>query len=209
MTTSTDSLRTGWLSAADCSLDDFMAIVGQQTHLSDYPYADAVERNVLIYGEQAPRRDRHHLRPARGADRADASADRRPGHRGVQAGLRRPVRGRPRHRGVPRPDRRREGGRRRRGGPLRQARRERPGLGRAGQAGRQPTPGSSPSTTPTTSSRWSARRGSVRTTRSPHRSTWSTPVVRRRPRTATTTSASWTPWQPPASRRRCTGSRPR
>ena len=52
MTTFTDSLRTGWLSAADCSLDDFVAVVDRQTQLSDYPYADAVERNVLIYGER-------------------------------------------------------------------------------------------------------------------------------------------------------------
>ena len=43
---------TGWLSAADCSIDDFAALVDQQTHLSDYPYADAVDRSVLIYGEK-------------------------------------------------------------------------------------------------------------------------------------------------------------
>ena len=52
MTTFTASRTTGWLSAADCSIDDFAALVDQQTHLSDYPYADAVERNVLIYGEK-------------------------------------------------------------------------------------------------------------------------------------------------------------
>ena len=46
------SSTTGWFSAADCSVDDFAAIVDQQTDLSDYPYADAVERNVLVYGEK-------------------------------------------------------------------------------------------------------------------------------------------------------------
>ena len=52
MTVLTASPTTGWLSAADCSIDDFAALVGQQTLRSDYPYADAVERNVLIYGER-------------------------------------------------------------------------------------------------------------------------------------------------------------
>lgn len=41
-----------WLSTADCSLDDFVAVVDQQTDLADYPYADAVEQKVLIYGEK-------------------------------------------------------------------------------------------------------------------------------------------------------------
>jgi ectoine hydroxylase-related dioxygenase (phytanoyl-CoA dioxygenase family) len=52
MTTSATPLRTGWLSAADCSIDDFAALVHQQTPHADYPHADAVERNVLIYGER-------------------------------------------------------------------------------------------------------------------------------------------------------------
>jgi hypothetical protein len=47
MTASTASRTTGWLSAADCSIDDFAALVDQQTHLSDYPYADAVERSCV------------------------------------------------------------------------------------------------------------------------------------------------------------------
>ena len=49
---STAARTTRWLSTADCSLDDFVAIVEQQTDLSDYPYADAVEQKVLIYGEK-------------------------------------------------------------------------------------------------------------------------------------------------------------
>jgi ectoine hydroxylase-related dioxygenase (phytanoyl-CoA dioxygenase family) len=52
MTAFTASRTSGWLSAADCSIDDFAAVVEQQTHLSDYPYADSVERKVLIYGEK-------------------------------------------------------------------------------------------------------------------------------------------------------------
>jgi ectoine hydroxylase-related dioxygenase (phytanoyl-CoA dioxygenase family) len=52
MTAFTASRTSGWLSAADCSIDDFAAVVDQQTHLSDYPYADSVERKVLIYGEK-------------------------------------------------------------------------------------------------------------------------------------------------------------
>ena len=52
MTAFTASRMTGWLSTADCSIDDFAALVDQQTHLSDYPYADAVQRNVLIYGDK-------------------------------------------------------------------------------------------------------------------------------------------------------------
>jgi ectoine hydroxylase-related dioxygenase (phytanoyl-CoA dioxygenase family) len=52
MTASTASGTTGWLSAADCSIDEFAAVVGQDTDLTDYPYADAVERKVLIYGDK-------------------------------------------------------------------------------------------------------------------------------------------------------------
>jgi ectoine hydroxylase-related dioxygenase (phytanoyl-CoA dioxygenase family) len=52
VTTPTASRTTGWLSADECSIDDFAALVEQQTQLPDYPYADAVERNVLIYGEK-------------------------------------------------------------------------------------------------------------------------------------------------------------
>ncbi len=50
MTSLTSARTTGWLSTHDCSLEDFAAIVEQQTLLSDYPYADAVESRVLVYG---------------------------------------------------------------------------------------------------------------------------------------------------------------
>ena len=38
-----------WLSADQCKLDDFKQIVGRQTNLADYPLAQAVQSNVLIY----------------------------------------------------------------------------------------------------------------------------------------------------------------
>jgi ectoine hydroxylase-related dioxygenase (phytanoyl-CoA dioxygenase family) len=37
------------LRAADCRLEDFVALVSRQADVADYPYADRVERNVLIY----------------------------------------------------------------------------------------------------------------------------------------------------------------
>jgi ectoine hydroxylase-related dioxygenase (phytanoyl-CoA dioxygenase family) len=50
------ALGPGWLSADDCNLDEFRVVVEQTTNLADYPYADAVEHNVLVYGR---RLDRH------------------------------------------------------------------------------------------------------------------------------------------------------
>ncbi|MFB9375817.1 phytanoyl-CoA dioxygenase family protein [Kineococcus gynurae] len=41
-----------WFTPADCDLAEFRATVEVQTDLADYPYADAVDRNVLIYGER-------------------------------------------------------------------------------------------------------------------------------------------------------------
>jgi ectoine hydroxylase-related dioxygenase (phytanoyl-CoA dioxygenase family) len=43
-------LAPGWLTEDDCSVADFRAVVEQQTDLADYPYADAVEQGVLVYG---------------------------------------------------------------------------------------------------------------------------------------------------------------
>ncbi len=40
----------GWLTEADCRIEDLRTVVEQATDLRDYPNADAVERNVLIYG---------------------------------------------------------------------------------------------------------------------------------------------------------------
>ncbi len=41
----------GWVDPDECRLDDFRALVEQATELADYPLADAVEQNVLVYGE--------------------------------------------------------------------------------------------------------------------------------------------------------------
>jgi ectoine hydroxylase-related dioxygenase (phytanoyl-CoA dioxygenase family) len=37
------------LRTADCRLEDFVSLVSQQTDLTDYPHADRVEREVLVY----------------------------------------------------------------------------------------------------------------------------------------------------------------
>jgi ectoine hydroxylase-related dioxygenase (phytanoyl-CoA dioxygenase family) len=51
----------GWLSEDDCRLADFRAVVERTTDLADYPYADTVEQNVLVYG---PGLRRHVATPA-------------------------------------------------------------------------------------------------------------------------------------------------
>ena len=58
-----------WLNDSDCSLDDFAAVVGETTRLEDYPHADAVESNVVIYGLDL------HGRVADPAGRADVQAE--------------------------------------------------------------------------------------------------------------------------------------
>jgi len=52
MATSPTTSR-GWLSQDDCRLEDFIPVVEQVTDLGDYPLADAVADNALVYdGEQ-------------------------------------------------------------------------------------------------------------------------------------------------------------
>ncbi|WP_405736604.1 phytanoyl-CoA dioxygenase family protein [Streptomyces sp. NBC_01537] len=41
---------TMWLTEDDCRLDDFRTLVEQRTDPDDYPCADSVEQNVLVYG---------------------------------------------------------------------------------------------------------------------------------------------------------------
>lgn len=48
--TTADRLR-GWFTADSPDLDEFRAVVDQTTHLDDYPYAESVQSNVLVYGE--------------------------------------------------------------------------------------------------------------------------------------------------------------
>jgi ectoine hydroxylase-related dioxygenase (phytanoyl-CoA dioxygenase family) len=42
----------GWFTAEDCRLTDFRAVVETTTDLTDYPYADEVRENVLVYGRR-------------------------------------------------------------------------------------------------------------------------------------------------------------
>jgi ectoine hydroxylase-related dioxygenase (phytanoyl-CoA dioxygenase family) len=42
----------GWFTADDCRLDDFRATVETTTELADYPHADEVRENVLVYGSR-------------------------------------------------------------------------------------------------------------------------------------------------------------
>ena len=44
------AVTAGWYSAADCNLADFRDVVEETTRLADYPRADAVQGNALIYG---------------------------------------------------------------------------------------------------------------------------------------------------------------
>jgi ectoine hydroxylase-related dioxygenase (phytanoyl-CoA dioxygenase family) len=62
--------RRTWLSEKDCDLDDFRALVEQTTDPRDYPYAAAVERNVLVYDS-----DRLRAASATPAGRRDVQAE--------------------------------------------------------------------------------------------------------------------------------------
>lgn len=44
-----------WLTKAQCDIDEFLALVERTTNLSDYPFAAAVDKNVLIYDGDAVR----------------------------------------------------------------------------------------------------------------------------------------------------------
>jgi ectoine hydroxylase-related dioxygenase (phytanoyl-CoA dioxygenase family) len=46
------AIPTGWYHTGDCDLDEFRTVVEQATELSDYPHADEVVQNVLVYGER-------------------------------------------------------------------------------------------------------------------------------------------------------------
>jgi len=42
----------GWFTPGDCRLEDFRPLVEQATRPGDYPHADGVQHNILIYGER-------------------------------------------------------------------------------------------------------------------------------------------------------------
>ncbi len=64
-TRSSEGISTGWYTAQDCTLAGFREVVEETTLLADYPHAEAVVENVLVYGpvladqvgEPARRRD--------------------------------------------------------------------------------------------------------------------------------------------------------
>src|SRR3954469_23432935 len=60
MTAFAPTRTTGWFTAADCRLEDFRAVVETPTDRADYPYADEVRENVLVYG---PRLHNHSSTP--------------------------------------------------------------------------------------------------------------------------------------------------
>jgi Phytanoyl-CoA dioxygenase (PhyH) len=59
----------GWFTADDCRLTDFRAVVETTTDLADYPYADEVRENVLVYGPRL----RNHIATPEG--RRDVQAE--------------------------------------------------------------------------------------------------------------------------------------
>lgn len=56
MTTTTNNASTTtalqWLTEGDCNLEDFVAVVSEETRLADYPHAESVEQNVPVYGSR-------------------------------------------------------------------------------------------------------------------------------------------------------------
>ena len=58
-----------WLSREDCDLEDFRALVEQTTDVADYPHAEAVRQNAVVYGPDL----RH--RVADGAERRAVQAE--------------------------------------------------------------------------------------------------------------------------------------
>jgi len=68
--TSTHTDAGGWFDPEGCTVDDLARAVDRHTVLADYPYAEAVEQDVLVYG-----------------DRARTHADTEQGRRAVQAEL--------------------------------------------------------------------------------------------------------------------------
>jgi ectoine hydroxylase-related dioxygenase (phytanoyl-CoA dioxygenase family) len=51
-TTATSPVPTGWYHPAECDLAEFRRVVERVTDLGDYPHADEVVENVVVYGER-------------------------------------------------------------------------------------------------------------------------------------------------------------
>jgi hypothetical protein len=45
------TVPTGWYRSSDCDLDDFRTVVEQTTEPGEYPHAEEVVQNVLVYGD--------------------------------------------------------------------------------------------------------------------------------------------------------------
>ncbi len=56
MGTSATTTSRGWYTPDDCRLEDFRAEVEQATELADYPGADLIKNNVVIYGGKVAER---------------------------------------------------------------------------------------------------------------------------------------------------------
>jgi ectoine hydroxylase-related dioxygenase (phytanoyl-CoA dioxygenase family) len=69
MNMSATAASRGWYTPDDCRLSDFRAVVEQTTDVADYPGADDVRSNVLVYGRKVSER------AAAGAGRRELQAE--------------------------------------------------------------------------------------------------------------------------------------
>ncbi len=174
-----------------CDLDAFRALVERTVDRADYPFANDVVSNVLIYHGDAGAQRRRLAREPHGDDgRMGRGDDRRARNHRLPQDLRRPWADRGRQRPFLGDDRRAAQKQFRPRRPFRQARRERPRVETRWKSSVSPTRPPSPPITAPPSSRSSARPGSDRSTRSPRSSTSSIRAATRRSRTATITWAS-------------------
>lgn len=51
-TVDSSHIREGWYTPEECRLGDLISLTGRKTDLADYPFADDVDHNVLIYGSR-------------------------------------------------------------------------------------------------------------------------------------------------------------
>ena len=134
--TTTTTRHSAWLDEADADLADLVRVTDVSTDPADYPHADRVESEVLVY-------DSARLRAAAvpPAGRRAVQAElvhalmEGPGLVVLRGRVPRPDRCGPGHGGVQGDDRRTAVGRQDGRRPLREARSERPRVERAGEAG--------------------------------------------------------------------------
>jgi hypothetical protein len=62
MATPLSTASRAWIDDSDCDLDDFRALVSQDTDVNDFPMAADVRKGALVYSaETVARADRHAL----------------------------------------------------------------------------------------------------------------------------------------------------